>query len=109
MLSEDKEREAIKSECQEVSCPFGIDSPQLVNIRQNSTDGWGIEKMQIQKYPGSLEFVTYSLDGKDTKFWVEGDTSVGNLKLNNCEDGKWCPLKTVDVAGNPFHIILRSC
>ena len=72
MLSGNKEKGDHKTECHDVTCPSVIDLPMRVRIRQNSSDGWGIEKMQVQRYPGSSEFITYSLNGS-TQFWVDGD------------------------------------
>ena len=95
----------INSECQDTACPFRTDLPQNVRIRQNSTDAWGVQKMQLQKYPGSSELLTYSLDGNQSQFWVDGD---GDGYNGTCEYGNWCSLKPVGVEGNPFHIIIRS-
>ena len=110
-LNENKVKGVVKSECRDVTCAFGIDSPKNVRIRQVSDDGWKIQKMQIQTYPGSLDFITYSLDGTNTQFWVDGDNNspYGDGKNDPaCTDGKWCNLMRVDPEGNPLHIILRQ-
>ena len=95
---------SINTECQDAGCHSGIDTPQHVRIRQNSTDGWGIEKMEIQRYPGSSGFITYSLDGNHSQFWLDGN-GVGDVV--GCEYGNWCSLKIVDIEGKHFHIIIQ--
>ena len=90
--------------CQAIACPSVIDSPKNVNIRQASSDGWLIENMQLQTYPGSSDFITYSLDGQLSPFWVDGDDE-GSYDSPACTNGKWCNLKTVGSDGNPIHIL----
>ena len=104
LLSGKKDSGGTKLECNVVACPSGIDSPQHVRIRQDGDDGWFIENIEIQTYPGSLDFITYSLDGQIPQFWVDGDT--GNSAFPYCSNGKWCDLKIVDLTGNPFHITI---
>ena len=104
LLSENKTKGDHKMECHDVTCPAAIDLPMSVRIRQNSSDGWGIDKMQVQRYPGSSEFITYSLNGS-TQFWVDGDGGYDGDDFPACEDAKWCNL---DVQGNPFHLIIIS-
>ena len=82
LLSGNKEIGGTKLDCNVVACPSGIDVPQYVRIRQDGDDGWFIENMQIQTYPGSLDFIAYSLDGQSPQFWVDGDT--GNSEFPYC-------------------------
>ena len=93
-------------ECHNTTCFSGVGLTQHVRIRQNSSDGWAIEKMQIQTYPGSSNFNTYSLDGKSPSFWVDGNTDTYDKP--SCTDGNWCTLSLVDDKGNPIHIIILS-
>ena len=104
MLSGYKEKGGHKTECHDVICPSVIDLPMRVRIRQNSSDGWGIEKMQVQRYPGSSEFITYSLNGS-TQFWVYGNADGGADAFPVCDHAKWCNL---DAQGNCFHLIIMS-
>jgi hypothetical protein len=103
-LNEHKAKGDENSVCHNVTCASGIDSPEEVRIRQASTDGWNIQKMQIQTYPGSSDFITYSLDGTNTQFWVDGDNN-GGYDSPVCSDGQWCNLMRIDPDGNPLHII----
>ena len=93
-LSEDKANGGNKLECKDVACTSGKDSPQNVRMRQDGTDGWFLEKMQVQTYPGSSDFITYSLNGQITQFWVDGN-SDGYDGYPACDNGEWCDLKTV--------------
>ena len=93
-LSEDKGKGGSKLECSDVACTSGKDSPQFVRMRQDGTDGWFVEKMQIQTYPGSSDFITYSMNGQTTQFWVDGNSDTYD-GYPACDDGKWCDLKTV--------------
>ena len=95
----------IKSECHDAACPSEIGTLQHVEIRQNSTDAWGIEKLELQEYPGSSNYISYSLDGNRSDFWVDGDNCGYE---NMCDYGKWCSLKIVNVEGNPVNIIIES-
>jgi hypothetical protein len=104
-LDENKVKGVTESVCRDVTCPSGRDSPKDVKIRQTSDDGWSIQNMQIQTYPASSDFITYSLDGKLTQFWVDGDND-DDPDTPVCTDGKWCNLMRVDVEGNPLHILL---
>ena len=74
-LSGTKEKGGTKLECNVAPCTSGIDFPHYVRMRQSGTDAWLIEKMQIQTYPGSSDFVVYSRDGQIPQFWVDGDTA----------------------------------
>ena len=108
LLNENKVKGVAETQCLDVTCPSGINSPINVKIRQTSTnDGWRIEKMEIQKFPGSSDFITYSLDGTLTQFWVDGNDDNDYGSTPACTDSEWCDLMRVDPDGNPLHIILK--
>ena len=93
-LSDDKEKGDSKLECKDVACPSGKGFPQDVEMRHLGNDGWFLEHLQIQSYPGSSDYISYSRDGQITQFWVDGN-SDGYNGYPACDNGNWCDLKTV--------------
>ena len=73
--------------------------PEHVRIRQShSNDAWGVKSIQIQKYPGSAEYRTYSLDSNEKRFWTDGDSDCrsGTDGMSCCANGDWCELRMFD-------------
>lgn len=101
-LNGSKEKGKKESVCVELPCHPMLEAPKHVGIRQyqTSSDGWGIEKLEIQKYPGSSIYLTYSIDGERPQFWIDRDASASYNDLSTCTDGKWCALKISGVPGN---------
>ena len=100
-----KQKGSKKYVCRNVSCHPMVDAQANVRIRQGSSDGWGIEKLEIQKYPGFSDYKTYSMDEKRPQFWIDGNTD--NCydcyeSLPSCTGGKWCTLEINHVQGNTF-------
>ena len=93
-LNTDKEKGDNKLVCNDVTCPSGKGSPQDVRIRQEGSDGWFLENMQMQTYPGSSNYITYSVDGQINQFWVDGNSDSYN-GYPVCDNGKWCDLRVV--------------
>lgn len=77
--------------------------PEHVKIRQSySNDGWGVKEIQIQKYPGSVEYATYAIDKEEPRFWTDGNSDClpRNDGLLCCANGEWCDLTIV---GNYYY------
>ena len=89
-----KEKGDSKELCKDVTCPSGKGSPEDVRIRQEGTDGWFIDQMQLETYPGSSNFLTYSVDGQTNQFWVDGNSDSYD-GYSFCDNGRWCDLRIV--------------
>ena len=105
LLNETKTKGVAQSKCRNVTCPY-VTHPKDVKISQASDDGWSIESLEIQTYPESSDYFTYSFDGKITQFWVDGNND-GDYSNPACTDGEWCNLMRVDSGGNSLDISLR--
>ena len=83
--------------------------PQTVRIRQYETyDAWEIKTLQIQKFPGSSKYLSYSLSKTEPRFLTDGDDNClekwGNEDLLPCcTNGRWCDLVMMDSDGNCYY------
>ena len=80
---------------------------EFVRIRQspsvNDWNGWAIKSLEIQKQPGSNEYVKYSLGIRNEMFWTDGDDDClpNSDELLCCLNGTWCKLNVVASQWDP--------
>ena len=69
---------------------FNVPSPvtkiQKVRARLNGNDGWGVRSLELQKFVGSNDYLSFSPNGPNKEFGMDGN---GN---GVCKDGAWCTL-----------------
>ena len=104
-LGNEKQKGDMYKECMGISNLFitSKNAIEQVKIRQSiGNDGWGIKRLEIQKYPGSTEYDTYVMDksNMELKFWTDGDSNycqcdVANDSYRCCSNGQWCYLYKV--------------
>ena len=69
---------------------FNVPSPvtkiQKVRARLNGNDGWGVRSLELQKFVGSNDYLSFSPNAPNKEFGMDGnDNGV-------CKDGAWCTL-----------------
>ena len=97
-LKKGKARGSKKLECSNVPCP--VTRIEKVRARLKGNDGWNVRSLELQKFVGSNDYLSFSPNAPNKEFGMDGD---GN---GVCKEGAWCTLAETTGGKSRFAVFL---